>query len=166
MNSRTMLHLRSSNVSNPAPDSVRLAVRLGWLLVVTILAITLWPYWRQAAAVFPADTNWIARSVALLVASLFLMFTPVLIGQLVAAVCLLFLARRQGWARMVFLAGTVASVMVTIADMVGKANTQFLGLLYIQLLLVLLQLVLVTLLFKRESTDWFRSRQSLQTSAR
>jgi hypothetical protein len=145
---------------------VWLTVRLGWLLVITIMATKLWPYWRQAAAVFPSDTNWIARFVALLLASLFLMFTPVLIGQFVTAVCLVFLARRQAWARMVFLAGTVASVMVTIAEIVGKANIRFSGLLYIQLLLVSVQLALVTLLYKRDSTDWLRSRQSLQTSTR
>lgn len=158
--------MKSSILSDVPPHSVRLAVRLGWFLVITTLATKLWPYWRQATGMLPADTNWIARFVALLLSSFFLMFTSVLIGQLVTAVSLVFLARRQGWARMVFLAGAVASVMVAIAELVGKGNIPLPGLLYGQLVLVLLQFVLVILLFKRDATEWFRRRQSWQTSTR
>lgn len=158
--------METSIQSSATPYSVRLAVRLEWLFVITIMATKLWPYWRIAVPVFPAETNWIARLVALLFASLFLMFTPVLIGQLVSAVCLVLLARRHGWARMIFAAAAVATMMVTIASMVSGAASPDVVLLYVQLLLIVLQIAFLTLFFRRESSDWFKSKLSLPATGR
>jgi hypothetical protein len=152
--------MEPSNVSSAPPHTVRLALRLGWLLVIMILVTKLWPYWSSAAAMFPSDTGWVARCVALIFASFLLLFTPLLIGQLVTVSCLLLLARRQGWARWVFFVGVVVSTMLTIAAIVGKLRVSSVALLYIQLLLLIIQIVFVALLFGRDSNDWFRKKRS------
>lgn len=148
--------MESEDSSVSAPNSVRLALRLGWGLIIIISTAKLWPFWSNALSQLPARSNWIADVIGLLVASVFLVFTPVLIGQLVAVVCLVFLARRQGWARWVFVAGLVVSVMTTIAAFVSKAHVVSRGLLSLQLVLLAIQLVVVSLLFGTQSSDWFK----------
>ena len=148
----------SSITPKAAPTSVRLALNLGWLTVLAVLVAKFWPFWTNAAAMLPPDTNWLARLIAMLVASLFLLFTPFFIGQLVAAVCLVLLARRRGWARWLFLAGVLVSIMLTVAIKVGRVVLIPAMSFYVQLLLLAVEVLFVVLLFARSSDEWFRRR--------
>ena len=140
----------------PAP--VRLGLKLGWGTVVAVLLMKFWPYWSNATAALPPDTNWLARLIAMLVVSIVLLFTPLFVGQLITAVCLVFLARRHRWARLVLLAGVLLSVMIALASKVGRlvpvSNPSF----YVQLVLMLVEILAAMLFFAESAHDWFRRK--------
>ena len=142
----------------PAPASIRLGLQLGWATVVALLLLKFWPYWTNAAAALPPDTNWLAHSIAMLVVSIVVLFTPLFVGQLITAVCLVLLARHQRWARLVLFAGVLLSLMIAIASKVGRlvavSNLSF----YVQLVLMLVEIFVVALFFAESANDWFRRK--------
>jgi hypothetical protein len=141
-----------------APDSVRQALKLGWVTVAAVLLMKFWPYWTNAVAALPSDTNWLARFIATIVVSIVVLFTPLFIGQVVTAVSLVLLARRHRWARLLFLAGALLSIMLAIASKAGKvvlvSNLSF----YTQLLLLLVETLVALILFAGSADDWFRRK--------